>query len=94
MPSSIAVILGYTGNMKTAISLPDALFERVDIAAAEQGVSRSAFLARAAERYLQHLDNDSLEDRINEAIAAVGDPRDEWAVQQGSILLADRSETW
>lgn len=80
--------------MKTAISLPDDLFERVDAAATAQGVSRSAFLARAAERYLAHLDDDSLVERINAAIVAVGDPRDEWALQQGVVVLADQGEAW
>lgn len=80
--------------MKTAISLPDSLFERVDAAANGQGVSRSAFLARAAELYLEYLDDDSLVERINAAMATVGDPRNEWALQQGVALLADQREAW
>lgn len=80
--------------MKTAISLPDPLFERVDAAAKGQGVSRSAFLARAAELYLEHLDDDSLVAQINAAVATAGDPRDDWALQQGVAVLADRREVW
>ncbi len=80
--------------MKTAISLPDALFARIEAMAAEQGVSRSAFLARAAELYLERLDDDSLVERINDVIAAAGDPRDEWVLQQGLITLADLREDW
>lgn len=43
--------------MKTAISVPDHTFERVDQAAARLGVSRSEFFARAAERWLRDLDD-------------------------------------
>ncbi|MBX3093684.1 MAG: ribbon-helix-helix protein, CopG family [Cryobacterium sp.] len=80
--------------MKTAISLPDGLFERIDSAASELGLSRSAFLARAAEHYLHELDTHALEARINDAVAAVGDPRDTWVVRQGATMLGDPRENW
>lgn len=55
--------------MKTAISLPDDTFRRVDDAAKRMGVSRSEFFARAAERWLHELDSDDITDAINTAIA-------------------------
>jgi len=55
--------------MKTAISLPDDTFRRVDDAARRLGVSRSEFFARAAERWLETLDDDGTTDAINHAIA-------------------------
>jgi metal-responsive CopG/Arc/MetJ family transcriptional regulator len=55
--------------MKTAISLSDATFERVERAAKRLGVSRSEFFARAAERWLDDLDDDGATDAINRAIA-------------------------
>ena len=39
--------------MKTAISIPDALFRAADRAAKRQKVSRSRFYARAVEAYLK-----------------------------------------
>ena len=60
--------------MKTAISLPDDTFRRVDDAAKRMGLSRSEFFARAAERWLLELDGDGITNAINEAIADhVGD---------------------
>jgi metal-responsive CopG/Arc/MetJ family transcriptional regulator len=55
--------------MKTAISLPDQTFERVEAAAKRLGVSRSEFFARAAERWLSDLDDDQTTEAINQAIA-------------------------
>jgi metal-responsive CopG/Arc/MetJ family transcriptional regulator len=52
--------------VKTAISLPDELFDRITERARESGVSRSDFFARAAVRYLADLDGQS----------ATGRPRD------------------
>jgi predicted DNA-binding protein len=59
--------------MKTAISVPDATFERVDAAASRLGVSRSQFYARAAERWLAELDDDGTTAAINRALEEIGD---------------------
>jgi predicted DNA-binding protein len=59
--------------VKTAISVPDETFERVDRRAAELGVSRSQFYATAAARYLEELERSSLTAHINEALERVGD---------------------
>lgn len=58
-------------GVKTAISLPDDTFQRVDDAAKRLGVSRSEFFARAAERWLDSLDDDGTTDEINRAIAGL-----------------------
>ena len=55
--------------MKTAISLPDETFERVEAAAKQLGVSRSEFFARAAERWLHDLHDHQTTEAINNAIA-------------------------
>lgn len=55
--------------MKTAISLPDETFHRVEDAAKRLGVSRSEFFARAAERWLEALEDDGTTEAINRAIA-------------------------
>jgi metal-responsive CopG/Arc/MetJ family transcriptional regulator len=55
--------------MKTAISLPDATFERVELAAKRLGVSRSEFFAHAAQRWLDDLDDQQTTEAINDAIA-------------------------
>jgi metal-responsive CopG/Arc/MetJ family transcriptional regulator len=57
--------------MKTAISLPDDTFHRVDHAAKRLGVSRSEFFARAAERWLDALEDDATTEAINRAIAGL-----------------------
>ena len=59
--------------MKTAISLSDDTFRRVDDAAKRMGVSRSEFFARAAERWLHELDGDDITAAINTAIADEAD---------------------
>jgi metal-responsive CopG/Arc/MetJ family transcriptional regulator len=57
--------------MKTAISLPDETFDRVERAARELGVSRSEFFVRAAERWLIALDDEATTEAIDRVIAGL-----------------------
>jgi len=54
--------------VKTAISLPDATFERATRRAHQLGISRSEFFVIAADRYLADLDDQSLTAQIDAAL--------------------------
>ena len=56
--------------MKTAISIPDDTFDRVEKSVAELGISRSEFVTRAARKYLDELEGLSITAQINAAIDA------------------------
>lgn len=55
--------------MKTAVSLPDDLYERAEQAAQRLGVNRSQFYARALTKYLHDIGPDPVTDRLNELAA-------------------------
>lgn len=55
--------------MKTAISLPDAVFRQVERKARQLGLSRSEFFARAAQRYLESLQDEAVTASYDEAFA-------------------------
>jgi metal-responsive CopG/Arc/MetJ family transcriptional regulator len=85
-----AVIPGYTRDIKTAISVPDDTYEEASRQAAELGISRSEFFARAARRYLEELASRSLTEQINEALQAAGDDDSNAAAATvGRARLAD-----
>lgn len=64
--------------MKTAISLPDDLFEAIDARAKALKVSRSALLARAAREFLEsHRPAEDPTEAWNRAIERGGQPGDE-----------------
>jgi hypothetical protein len=73
--------------VKTAISVPDATFRRVDERAAALGMSRSEFYARAAERYLEELGVDEFVRRANDALARAGAEAKREAKEIGQIGL-------
>ena len=58
--------------MKTAISVPDEIFRRVDECAAALGMSRSGFYSRAAEEFIERLDSQSRVGAINDALSRSG----------------------
>lgn len=84
--------------MKTAISVPDAVFARVDRGAKHLGVSRSEFFSRAAEHYLDDLDREGLTARIDAALSRVGEPGAEDSTWRraglASLLAATDGDEW
>ena len=54
--------------MKTAISIPDPLFEAAERAAKQLNVSRSVLYARAVEEYVRDLERKNLTARFNAAL--------------------------
>lgn len=56
---------GYTGGMKTAVSLPDELFRQADAAAKKLRISRSKLYATAISEYLSRKRSTSITERLN-----------------------------
>jgi metal-responsive CopG/Arc/MetJ family transcriptional regulator len=78
--------------MKTAISLPDETYEQATRQAAELGISRSEFFARAARSYLDQLAAHSLTAQINEVLQDAGDDSNAAAAAAGRRYLADQDD--
>jgi hypothetical protein len=58
--------LGYTTNMKTAISVPDDLFRLAEVAARRLRVSRSQLYATAISEFLTRQQASAVTERLNE----------------------------
>jgi hypothetical protein len=91
-----SVIPGYTPGMKTAISVPDDTFKRASRRAQDLGMSRSEFFSRAAVRYLDLLDAESVTQQIDEVLAGLDavDSSTIDAVAAGHRLLAEAAGEW
>lgn len=78
--------------MKTAISLPDDLYERATAEAHRRGMSRSELFATATRRYLDELGRLDLTERIDAALPPGGaDDSHRWAVSASRNVL-ERTE--
>jgi metal-responsive CopG/Arc/MetJ family transcriptional regulator len=86
------VIPSYTSGVKTAISLPDDTYEQAVRKAAELGISRSEFFARAARSYLDQLAMHTLTRQINEALQTAEDDSNAAAAAAGRRYLAGQDD--
>ena len=81
--------------MKTAISVPDEIFNQAGNWAAELGISRSEFFTRAARQYLGQLADASLTQQIDAAIDAAGnDGSGQAAAAAGRAFLGAADDEW
>ena len=67
---------GYTGNMKTvktAISIPDTLFEAAEQTAQYMGIPRSRLFALALEEYLPRHNGEMITQKLNEVYGKMTD---------------------
>lgn len=91
---------GYTRRMKTAISIPDDLFDSAEGTARRLGLSRSELYARALRDYLAEHGSEGITERLNEVY---GESRQQESgldpalagLQRRSLERADeRGEGW
>lgn len=66
MQLDASMTIGYTGLMKTAISLPDELFERGERVARQLNLNRSQLYSRALQEFLKKHDPASITAAFNE----------------------------
>ena len=92
--SHLTVIPGYTQDVKTAISVPDDTFEQASQRAAELGISRSEFFARAARRYLDELAARSLTQQVDDALRAAGNDDSAAASAQAGRRRLAAGDEW
>jgi predicted transcriptional regulator len=57
---------GYTASMKTAVSLPDELFQEAEATARRLRVSRSELYAKAIKAFLTQQNGDAITERLND----------------------------
>ena len=81
----------YTPGMKTAVSIPDDLFERADALARRLGKSRSQVYREALAEYVFRREPRSVTKALDELAAALAGETDPWAVEAGRRAL-ERSE--
>jgi antitoxin MazE6 len=74
--------------MKTAISLPDALFEEAERVAARLGLTRSELYARALTRFVREQSGDAITEAINRVVRKLSPALDPVLVQLQTASLA------
>lgn len=78
--------------MKTAISIPDDVFEAADRTARKLGVSRSELYATAVHEFIERHRVEDVTARLNEVYASTSSSLDDPLYEMQRRLLA--KETW
>lgn len=83
---------GYTRDMKTAISIPDEVFEAADRTAKKLGVSRSELYATAVQEFIERHRIEDVTSKLNEVFASTKSDLDDQLSKMQSRILA--KEDW
>lgn len=84
--------LGYTQGMKTAVSIPDDVFEKVERFARRAKRSRSEVFSAALREYMARHAPDEVTDAINRAVDEIGDQKDDFVAAAARVVL--RKTEW
>jgi hypothetical protein len=85
------MITGYTTGMKTAVSIPDEVFEKVERFARRAKRSRSEVFSAALREYIARHAPDEVTEAINRAVDEIGDQGDEF-VGAASRRVLEKTE--
>ena len=83
---------GYTPGMKTAISVPDPVFEEAERFAQRTGKSRSQLYSEAMQEYLARRDPEGITEQMNRVLDAVEGMEDqtfEWSQAATEKIFRD-----
>ena len=83
---------GYTFGMKTAISIPDELFESAEGLIAKLRISRSRLYSRAIAEFVARHDEDVVTQQMDQALREMEAPYDEFSKEASRQVL--RREEW
>lgn len=78
---------GYTLGMKTAVSIPDEVFEKVERLARRAGRSRSEVFSAALKEYVARHTPDEVTEAMDQVCAEVGGQQDAFVSAAGRRAL-------
>ena len=79
--------MSYTNGMKTAVSIPDDLFDEAEVLARELKTSRSAIYARALAAFIDDHDPDRVTEAMNKVIDAIQPKTDDFVAAAARRVL-------
>ncbi len=83
--------MGYTSGMKTAVSIPDDIFEGAERLARRTKRSRSRLFSDALKEYLARHSPDKITEAMNQACAEIGEEEDLF-VSSAARRILEKSE--
>jgi metal-responsive CopG/Arc/MetJ family transcriptional regulator len=80
--------------MKTAISLPDHLYEDAERTAKAMGIPRSQLFARAVEEFIEQHRNEKITEQLNKVYAAICNQKMDNTISLNTIRELTKNDSW
>jgi len=84
----------YTANMKTAISIPDKLYNDAEITAKQLGLARSQLYAKAIREFIEHHNKEEITEKLNAVYSQESMPAEINEAGLESLREASRDDSW
>jgi len=84
--------VGYTHGMKTAVSIPDEVFEKVERIARRARKSRSEVFSAALQEYVARHEPDEITEAFNKVCARLGDETRDSFVAAAARRILEKTE--
>jgi metal-responsive CopG/Arc/MetJ family transcriptional regulator len=86
-----SITIGYTLYMKTAVSIPDDLYERAERLARKMKLSRSGLISVALDEYIARHTGEDVTEAMNAALLEIGEQADPF-VREAALQALARTE--
>jgi metal-responsive CopG/Arc/MetJ family transcriptional regulator len=80
--------------MKTAISIPDQLFNEAEITAKQMGLARSQLYVRAIKEFVEHHNRDVITEKLDEVYSAGENQNDINDAGLQNLREATENDSW
>ena len=82
--------------MKTAISLPDSLYQEAEVTARNLGIPRSQLFAKAVEEFIKHHQREAITEKLNSVYSKIGEIEESHISLSGleSIRELTKNDSW
>jgi len=80
--------------MKTAISIPDSLFEDAEITARQLGLARSQLYVKAIREFIEHHNKDRITEKLNSLYSSENNRNEISDAGIESLREATKNDSW
>jgi len=80
--------------MKTAISIPDNLFNEAEITAKQLGLARSQLYVKALKEFIEHHNKDKITEKLNVLYSQVNNGEEVMDIGIDSLREAAKNDSW
>jgi hypothetical protein len=91
---NMPLLLGYTFSMKTAVSIPDNIFEDAEIMTKKLGLARSQLYVKAIQEFIDRHNKDYVTEKLNTLYSEENKSEEPLDIGVESLREATKNDSW